>query len=242
MPIRIVVAEDNALLRDGLTRLVSSVADFELAGSCGTYDDLVELIDRTSPDVVVTDIRMPPTGTDEGIRIAASLRSTHPDTGVVVLSQFASPAYAMALLAEGSERRAYLLKDRVADVDDLVTAIRQVADGGAVIDPKVVEHIVGGFVRRTKSPLDHLTKREREILAEMAQGKSNAAVAAALFLSERAIEKHINSIFSKLGLREERDVNRRVTAVLMYLTDPASEAGDAALPPDEVAARFPGQP
>jgi DNA-binding NarL/FixJ family response regulator len=240
--IRIVVAEDNALLRDGLTRLVSSVADFELAGACGTYDELVALIDRTSPDVVVTDIRMPPTGTDEGIRIATSLRSTHPDTGVVVLSQFASPAYAMALLAEGSERRAYLLKDRVADVDDLVTAIRQVADGGAVIDPKVVEHIVGGFVKRTKSPLDLLTKREREILAEMAQGKSNAAVAAALFLSERAIEKHINSIFSKLGLREERDVNRRVTAVLMYLTDHASAGGDAALPRDEVAARFPGQP
>jgi DNA-binding NarL/FixJ family response regulator len=238
MPIRIVVAEDNALLRDGLTRLVSSVPDFELAGTCGSYDELVELIERTSPDVVVTDIRMPPTGTDEGIRIATSLRSSHPETGVVVLSQFASPAYAMALLAEGSERRAYLLKDRVADVDDLVTAIRRVAEGGAVIDPKVVEHIVGGFGKRARTPLDHLTTREREILAEMAQGKSNAAVAAALFLSERAIEKHINSIFAKLGLREERDVNRRVTAVLMYLTARPDD-GEAG---DELAARRPGQP
>jgi DNA-binding NarL/FixJ family response regulator len=235
MPIRIVVAEDNALLRDGLVRLISSVADFELVGSCGTYDDLHELVERTNPDVVVTDIRMPPTGTDEGIRIATALRTTHPETGVVVLSQYASPAYAMALLAEGSHRRAYLLKDRVADVDDLVAAIRQVHAGGAVIDPKVVEQIVGGSIRRSRSPLEHLTKREREILGEMAQGKSNAAIAASLILSERAVEKHTNSIFSKLLLTEERDVNRRVTAVLMYLTE-----GDADHTTNDVAARFPG--
>ena len=235
MPIRIVVAEDNALLRDGLVRLISSVADFELVGSCGTYDDLHELVEQTDPDVVVTDIRMPPTGTDEGIRIATALRTTHPETGVVVLSQYASPAYAMALLAEGSHRRAYLLKDRVADVDDLVAAIRQVHAGGAVIDPKVVEQIVGGSIRRSRSPLEHLTKREREILGEMAQGKSNAAIAATLILSERAVEKHTNSIFSKLLLSEERDVNRRVTAVLMYLTE-----GDADHTPADVAARFPG--
>jgi DNA-binding NarL/FixJ family response regulator len=235
VPIRIVVAEDNALLRDGLVRLISSIADFELVGSCGTYDDLCELVEKTNPDVVVTDIRMPPTGTDEGIRIATTLRTTHPETGVVVLSQFASPAYAMALLAEGSHRRAYLLKDRVADVDDLVAAIRQVHEGGAVIDPKVVEQIVGGSIRRSRSPLEHLTKREREILGEMAQGKSNAAIAATLILSERAVEKHTNSIFSKLLLTEERDVNRRVTAVLMYLTE-----GDADHTPADVAARFPG--
>ena len=235
MPIRIVVAEDNALLRDGLVRLISSVADFELVGSCGTYDDLHELVERTNPDVVVTDIRMPPTGTDEGIRIATALRTTHPETGVVVLSQYASPAYAMALLAEGSHRRAYLLKDRVADVDDLVAAIRQVHAGGAVIDPKVVEQIVGGSIRRSRSPLEQLTKREREILGEMAQGKSNAAIAATLILSERAVEKHTNSIFSKLLLTEERDVNRRVTAVLMYLTE-----GDADHTTNDVAARFPG--
>jgi DNA-binding NarL/FixJ family response regulator len=235
VPIRIVVAEDNALLRDGLVRLISSIADFELVGSCGTYDDLCELVEQSNPDVVVTDIRMPPTGTDEGIRIATTLRTTHPETGVVVLSQFASPAYAMALLAEGSHRRAYLLKDRVADVDDLVAAIRQVHEGGAVIDPKVVEQIVGGSIRRSRSPLEHLTKREREILGEMAQGKSNAAIAATLILSERAVEKHTNSIFSKLLLTEERDVNRRVTAVLMYLTE-----GDADHTPADVAARFPG--
>jgi DNA-binding NarL/FixJ family response regulator len=236
MPIRIVVAEDNALLRDGLTRLIASVSDFELVGACGTYDELRDTIDATEPDIVVTDIRMPPTGTDEGIRIASELRSTHPDIGVVVLSQFAAPSYAMALLAEGSHRRAYLLKDRVADVDELVAAIRQVADGGAVIDPKVVEQIVGGSIRRARSPLEHLTKREREIIGEMAQGKSNAAIAATLILSERAVEKHINSIFSKLHLSEERDVNRRVTAVLMYLTE-----GDADHTNDDVAARFPGR-
>lgn len=236
MPIRIAVAEDNVLLRDGLVRLIASVADFELVGSCGTYDALVALVDETEPDVVVTDIRMPPTGTDEGIRIAAALRSSHPATGVVVLSQFASPGYAMALLAEGSERRAYLLKDRVADVDDLVAAIRIVASGGAVIDPKVVEQIVGGSASRSRSPLEHLTKREREILGEMAQGKSNAAIAAALILSERAVEKHINSIFSKLHLSEERDVNRRVTAVLMYLTE-----GGVDHTSSDVAARFPGR-
>ena len=237
MPIRVVVGEDNALLRDGLVRLISSVADFELAGSCGSYDELSALIATAAPDVVVTDIRMPPTGTDEGIRIATELRTSHPDMGVVVLSQFASPAYALALLAEGSHRRGYLLKDRVADVDDLVAAIRQVAAGGAVIDPQVVEQIVGGSIRRARSPLEHLTKREREILSEMAQGKSNAAVAATLVLSERAVEKHINSIFSKLHLTEERDVNRRVTAVLIYLTE-----GDADHTSGDVAARFPSRP
>ncbi len=237
MTLTVVIAEDNVLLRDGLARLIASVGDFELVGACGSYDEVMATIESTNPDVVVTDIRMPPTGTDEGIRIATALRASHPDTGVVVLSQFAAPAYAMALLAEGSHRRAYLLKDRVADVDDLVAAIRQVAAGGAVIDPKVVEQIVGGSIRRTKSPLEHLTKREREIIGEMAQGKSNAAIAATLILSERAVEKHINSIFSKLHLSEERDVNRRVTAVLMYLTE-----GDADHTSGDVAARFPGRP
>jgi len=234
MPIRIAVAEDNALLRDGLVRLISSVDDFELVGACADYDELVALVDRTTPDVVVTDIRMPPTGTDEGIRLAILLRTTHPLIGVVVLSQFASPAYALALLADGSERRAYLLKDRVADVDDLVAAIRQVHAGGAVIDPKVVEQLVGGSTRRKRSPLEHLTGREREILGEMAQGKTNAAIASSLILSERAIEKHINSIFFKLNFSEERDVNRRVAAVVMYLTE-----GDADHTSADVAARFP---
>jgi DNA-binding NarL/FixJ family response regulator len=205
------------LLRDGLQRLIASIADFELAGACGSLDELLALVERTSPDVVVTDIRMPPTSTDEGIKAAASIRRSHPKTGVVVLSQFASPEYALALLSEGSERRAYLLKDRVADVDDLVEAIRAVHAGGAVIDPKVVEQLVSASGRRPRSPLDHLTPRETEILSEMARGKSNASIAATLIVSERAVEKHINSIFSKLHLTEERDVNRRVTAVLLYL-------------------------
>ncbi len=219
MSIRVAIAEDNALLRDGLARLITSVAGFELAGTSGDYDELIALVHETNPDVVVTDIRMPPTGTDEGIRAAATLRTTHPHIGVIVLSQYVSPAYAMALLADGSERRGYLLKDRVADVDDLVAAIRVVATGGAVIDPKVVDQLVSSSSRAEKTPLEFLTPREREVLGEMAQGKSNAAIAAMLVLSERAVEKHINSIFSKLHLSEERDVNRRVAAVLMYLTD-----------------------
>jgi DNA-binding NarL/FixJ family response regulator len=232
--IRVVVAEDNALLRDGLARLISSTDGLELAGTSGNYDELLALVDTEDPDVVVTDIRMPPTGTDEGIRAAAALRLSHPHIGVIVLSQFVSPAYAVTLLSQGSERRGYLLKDRVADVDDLVDAIRVVAAGGAVIDPKVVEQLVTSSSRTAKSPIDFLTPREREVLGEMAQGKSNAAIAAALVLSERAVEKHINSIFSKLHLSEERDVNRRVAAVLVYLTD-----GDAGHTPGEVAARFP---
>jgi DNA-binding NarL/FixJ family response regulator len=233
--IRLVVAEDNALLRDGLARLIRSTKDFALLGTCGDYDELIELVEATTPDVVVTDIRMPPTGTDEGIRAAAALRASHPEIGVVVLSQYVSPAYALALLAQGSERRGYLLKDRVADVDDLVDAIRVVAAGGAVIDPKVVEQLVSASSRTAKSPLEYLTPREREILGEMAQGKSNAAIAATLVLSERAVEKHINSIFSKLHLGEEPDLNRRVTAVLMYLG-----AGGASHTTADVAARFPG--
>jgi DNA-binding NarL/FixJ family response regulator len=236
MPIRVAVAEDNALLRDGLARLISSTRGFELVGTAGNYDDLLQLVHDTELDVVVTDIRMPPTGTDEGIRAAAALRSSHPQIGVIVLSQYVSPAYALALLSDGSERRGYLLKDRVADVDDLVEAIRVVAAGGAVIDPKVVEQLVNSSRRTAKTPLDFLTPREREVLGSMAEGKSNAAIAAALVLSERAVEKHINSIFSKLHLSEERDVNRRVAAVLMYLTD-----GDAGNTPGDVAPRFPGR-
>jgi DNA-binding NarL/FixJ family response regulator len=236
VPIRVVIAEDNALLRDGLARLISSTDGLELIGTAASYDDLLALVQKSVPDVVVTDIRMPPTGTDEGIRAAAALRTSHPDVGVIVLSQYVSPAYAMALLAQGSERRGYLLKDRVADVDDLVDAIRVVAAGGAVIDPKVVEQLVASSSRRARGPLDFLTPREREVLGEMAQGKSNAAVAASLVLSERAVEKHINSIFSKLHLTEERDVNRRVAAVLMFLTD-----GDTGNTTGDVAARFSGK-
>lgn len=217
MAIRIVLAEDNALLREGIRSLIGAQEGLELVGIGEDYDSLLGLVETEQPDVVLTDIRMPPTGTDEGIRAAAHLRATRPGIGVVVLSQYASPAYALSLLAGGSEGRAYLLKERVADVEELVAAIREVAAGGSVIDPKVVEALVAAGSRAGRSALDRLTPRERETLSEMAQGKNNAAIAASLILSERAVEKHINSIFSKLGLSEERSVNKRVKAVLLHL-------------------------
>jgi len=216
--IRVVLAEDNTLLREGIARLLERADGIDLVGVAADRPGLEALIETEGPSLVVTDIRMPPTGTDEGIQIAARLRRERPEVGVVVLSQYAEPAYALALLEEGSEGRAYLLKERVSEVDELIAAIREVAAGGSVIDPKVVESLV--TTKRPKaSELDRLTPREREILSEMAQGKSNAAIAATLILSTRAVEKHTNSIFSKLGLSEEMDVNRRVKAVLLYLAD-----------------------
>jgi DNA-binding NarL/FixJ family response regulator len=217
VPIRVVVAEDNYLVREAVTRLLGAEGDLEIAGVAENLDALLALVEEVEPDVVLTDIRMPPTGTDEGVRAAKQLRESHPRIGVVVLSQFVEPTYALEILEGGSERRAYLLKERVSDVDQLARAIREVAAGGSVIDPKVVEALVEARARRQDSPLDRLTPREREVLAEMAQGRNNASVAAALGLSERAVEKHINSVFSKLDLSEEPDVHRRVKAVLLYL-------------------------
>jgi DNA-binding NarL/FixJ family response regulator len=214
----VVLAEDNTLLREGIARLLERADDIVLVGTAADRPELEALIEETSPDLVVTDIRMPPTGTDEGIQIAANLRQQRPGVGVVVLSQYADPAYALALLEGGSEGRAYLLKERVSAVYDLLAAIREVAAGGSVIDSKVVESLVS-TKRPASSDVDRLTPREREILSEMAQGKSNAAIAATLVLSTRAVEKHTNSIFSKLGLSEEIDVNRRVKAVLLYLAE-----------------------
>jgi DNA-binding NarL/FixJ family response regulator len=219
MPIRVVIAEDHALLRQGLERLLSNAPDIELVGSAGNLDELDELIEQVDPDVVVTDIRMPPSNTDEGIRVAARLRRERPECGVVVLSQHAEAAYALALLDDGSARRAYLLKEHVADLDELVSVVRDVAAGGSRVDPQVVEQLVAGTRSAKGSELDRLTPRETEVLSEMARGKSNGAIAASLVLSERAVEKHTNSIFSKLGLSEERDLNRRVKAVLMYLNE-----------------------
>jgi DNA-binding NarL/FixJ family response regulator len=213
---RVVLAEDNALLRHGLARLVDAAPDLELVASAADLPALRNAIETESPDVVVTDIRMPPTHTDEGIAIAAALRTQHPEMGVLLLSQYAEATYALSLLAEGTARRGYLLKERVADGDELTEAIRRVADGGSVIDPTVVEGLVAAN-RAKPSELDALTPRELQVLGEMAQGKSNIAIASTLVLSERAIEKHTNSIFSKLGLSEERDLNRRVSAVLVYL-------------------------
>ena len=222
MAIRVLVAEDNYLVREGVTRLLGTQDDVEVVGACEDFDALLAAVAADPPDVVLTDIRMPPTGTDEGVRAANELRTSHPDVGVVVLSQYVEPGYALALLEAGSEGRAYLLKERVSDVDQLLHAIREVANGGSVIDPKVVEALVAARSRRRDSPLEHLTPREREVLAEMAQGRNNAAVAAALGLSERAVEKHINSVFAKLALSEEPDAHRRVKAVLVYLSDHGS--------------------
>jgi len=217
MTIRVVVADDSYLLREAVSRLVDGEEDLEVVGTCANRDELLAMVDDSEPDVVVTDIRMPPTGTDEGIQVAQSVRASHPSMGVVVLSQYSTPSYAVALLEGGSAGRAYLLKDRVARADELVAAIRAVAAGGSVIDPKVVEEVVNSRAAAAASPLGRLTPREREILGEIAQGKSNGAIAATLMLSERAVEKHINSILSKLQLSEEPDVNRRVKAVLVYL-------------------------
>lgn len=217
--IRVVVAEDNYLVREGVVRLLETTDEVEVVGVCDDLDSLLATVDTERPDVVLTDIRMPPTGTDEGVRAAATLREQHPDIGVVVLSQYVEPGYALALLEHGSQGRAYLLKERVSDLDQLLHAIQQVADGGSVIDPKVVETLVEARSRHHDSPLEHLTPREREVLGEMAQGRNNAGVAAALGLSERAVEKHINSVFAKLALGEEVDVHRRVKAVLLFLSD-----------------------
>jgi DNA-binding NarL/FixJ family response regulator len=221
--IRVVLADDHVLLREGTSRLVAANEDLELVGTAGDLPGLLELLERERPDVVVTDIRMPPTGTDEGIKVAAWVREHQPGTGVVVLSQYVAPGYAVALLEHGSAGRAYLLKERIASVDELPRAIRTVASGGSVIDPMVVDELVRSRRRDSQHVLASLTARELEILAEMAQGKSNSAIAAALFVTERAVEKHTNSIFAKLGLGEERDVNRRVKAVLVYLSQRQSE-------------------
>jgi DNA-binding NarL/FixJ family response regulator len=216
--IRVALAEDNVLLREGVSRLVAANDDFELVGTASDLPELLAVIERHEPDVVITDIRMPPTGRDEGIQAAAWLREHRPQVGVVVLSQYKAPGYAVALLEHGSAGRAYLLKERVASVDELARAIRTVARGGSVIDPLVVDQLVQSRTHPRASHLDSLTPRETQILAEMAQGKSNAAIATALTVSERAVEKHTNSIFAKLGLTEEKDVNRRVKAVLMFLS------------------------
>jgi DNA-binding NarL/FixJ family response regulator len=219
MPIRVVLAEDSYLVREGVRMLIETEPELELTASCGDLDALLAAVEETQPDVVLSDIRMPPTGTDEGIRAAAQLRQTHPQTGFVVLSQYVEPEYALALFRDGSERRAYLLKERVADLDQLLAAIRAVASGGSVVDPKVVDALVEGRSRQQQSTLDRLTPREQEVLAEIAQGKNNAAIASTLFLTERAVEKHINAIFSKLGLTDQRDTHRRVQAVLLYLAE-----------------------
>jgi DNA-binding NarL/FixJ family response regulator len=217
MPLRIVFAEDNYLVREGTAALLGSVGGIDLVAAVSDLDSLLGAVKEHNPEVVLTDIRMPPTHTTEGIEAARRIRAEHPETGVVVLSQYTEEDYAYELLKDGAEGLGYLLKERVADVEELVRALEEVSKGGSVLDPKVVEALVARKNRLAHSPLAQLTDREREVLEHMAQGKNNAAIAKALFLTERAVEKHINSLFHKLGLSEEQDVHRRVMAVLTFL-------------------------
>src|SRR5258708_4646930 len=223
--IRIVVAEDSFLGREGGRRVLASQDDVEVVVTCGDLPELLAAVDEHAPDVVVPDIRMPPMWGDEGIQAALRFHDSHPGLGVVVVSQYAEPAYATPLLATGTAGRAYLLKERIGDPQALADAVRAVAGGGSVIDPGVVEALVNDSVHARSSPLSALTVREREVLGHIAEGKSNAAVGSALFLTERAVEKHINALFAKLGLSAEPDINRRVMAVLLYLS---AQAGGGA--------------
>jgi len=219
MVVRVVLAEDSLLMREGIVSVLALSDEIDLVDSCEDYDSLLASVAEYGPDVVVTDIRMPPTQTDEGIRAANVIRASNPDVGVVVLSQYVEPDYAMRLFEEGSDGRAYLLKERVGDVEELARAIRRVADGGSVVDPKVDDALIDARTDATPTLLDRLTEREGEVLAEIAKGGTNAAVGEALFISPRSVEKHVNSIFMKLDLSHETDTNRRVRAVLLYLAD-----------------------
>ena len=217
--VRVVFAEDNYLVREGTSALLSSSGDVDLVGTASTLDELLTAVEEHKPQAVLTDIRMPPTNTTEGIDAARRIRQDHPEIGVVVLSQFAEEEYAYDLLKDGAAGLGYLLKERVSDLDELVRALNEVSKGGSVLDPKVVEALVSAKDRMARSPLGSLTDREREVLEHMAQGKNNASIATSLFLTERAVEKHINSLFHKLGLSEETDVHRRVKAVLAFLRE-----------------------
>jgi DNA-binding NarL/FixJ family response regulator len=217
--VRVVFAEDDYLVREGTAALLGQAEEVDIVEAVADLDALLAAVERHEPDVVLTDIRMPPTKTTEGIQAALMIRREHPGTGVVVLSQYAEEEYAYELLKDGAEGLGYLLKERVADVEEIVRALRDVAAGGSVLDPRVVEGLVTRRERESTSPLARLTEREREVISLMAEGKNNAAIAASLYLTERAIEKHINSLFHKLGLSEEPNVHRRVMAVLTFLRE-----------------------
>jgi DNA-binding NarL/FixJ family response regulator len=213
---KVAVADDSVLLREGIVKLLESEG-FDVVGQSGTADDLMLKVRSYSPDVAIVDIRMPPTHTDEGLRAAQEIREKHPGTGVLVLSQYVEAEYALELLSESAEGVGYLLKDRVADIADFASAVRRVGEGGSALDPAIVSQLVGR--RRKDDPIDALTPREREVLELMAEGRSNRAIAERLFVTERAIEKHVTSIFSKLRLPASSDDHRRVLAVLALLRD-----------------------
>lgn len=222
MSVRVALAEDSFILRQGLEQLLATADEVDVVAACDDLGSLRDAVRDHEPDVVLTDIRMPPTRTDEGIRFATELRDQHPEMGVVVLSQYSEPGYVLRLLEGGSERRAYLLKERVGDRSQLVGAIEAVAAGGAVIDPSVVDVLVEAQARARRSPLAELTPRELEVLRAIAEGRSNAAIAEELVLTKRAVEKHINAIFLKLGLTYDADsdsISKRVKATLMFLAD-----------------------
>jgi DNA-binding NarL/FixJ family response regulator len=218
-PIRVVAADDSYLIRESLTVTLASEPEIELVGMCSNGKELEACVAAEHPAVVILDIRMPPSGTDEGVRVANRLRETNPEIGVLVLSQYAEAAYALALLESGSARRAYLLKERIRDKAELVRAVTTLARGGSVIDSQIVDVLIEARARVARSPLAELTPRERELLGEIAEGKSNAAIAESLVLSKRAVEKHVNAIFAKLNLRDAQDVSRRVKAALVYLAE-----------------------
>ena len=215
--LRVVFAEDNYLVRAGTTALLAEVSEVELVGVVEDSNDLITAVGELRPDAVLTDIRMPPTYTNEGIIAAKRIRTEYPGTGVVVLSQYVEADYAYELLADGVAGLGYLLKERIAQVDELVRALQDVRRGGSVLDPKVVEGLLARRKAEAASPLNGLTERERQVLEQMATGRSNSAIAGRLYLSERAVEKHISSLFQKLNLPPEGDVNRRVAAVLTFL-------------------------
>lgn len=217
--IRLILADDSFLVRRGLRAVVEAEPELDLVGECHDLASLLAAVDTATPDVVITDIRMPPTATDEGIQAAARLRCSHPTVGVVVLSQYVDSRYVLDYLRDGTARRAYLLKETVYDPSQLLAAVQAVVVGGSMIDPKVMEALVSASVRQRESPLASLTSRERHVLAHMAHACDNQAIAQILSLSVRAVERHINAIFAKLGLAQETDVHRRVKAVLLFLAD-----------------------
>ena len=219
MALRIVVSEDNLLVREGLVRLLSTAPDIEVVASCGAYDDVMAASEEQTPDVVVTDIRMPPTLSDEGIRLAQELRASHAEVGVVVVSQYSETSHVLKLFEGGSDRSAYLLKERIHDRSALVSAVRAVATGGSFVDSRIVDVLVYARSGAPSSRLAELTSREREVLSEIAQGRSNSAIAESLVISKRSVEKLVNAIFLKLGLGAAEDVSKRVQAALIVLAE-----------------------